>query len=128
MFHNNLARPQNMACRREPDRDAIDLDRFTKFQSLSCVSEVLTITRRHDVEGCWCGEDSSVTCARMICVAMCDDSFVDRAAYGVDVEVARGTIEPLRRGVQEVVWPKHALEITPFDRLSTDAIVIVRNS
>ena len=97
-----------MAGRMKRDPDAVDLDPLAPLGHLPLGREILAIAQSHDIERAPGRKHMAVAGPRMIGVAMRDQGAVHRL-HGVDEEVSRRAVEPLRDGTQQVFETGHAV-------------------
>src|SRR4051812_37169217 len=77
-----------------------DGQRLAEYRRLTAPGEVVAVARRHDLERLVGGQDGAMTGASVITMAVGDQ----RARHGrgrIDVEIARGAIEALRRWAKQ---------------------------
>ena len=66
MLNHDLGRAENVPGGREPDGDAIDLDRLAIFEGLRGFGEIGAIAAGHDGERIGMGEHFAMAAARMV--------------------------------------------------------------
>ena len=83
---------------------------FTVRGGLARFRKLLAVAGGHGLDGFGRGEDGGVAGAGVIRVAVSDDSAIDAAPDGIDVEIARRTIEAAGGWAKQVFGADHAMK------------------
>jgi hypothetical protein len=90
-----------MAGGMETGDDAVHLHPLAECHCLLAAAEILTVTDAHDIQRLARGQHRAMAGAGVIGMAMGDERPRHRA-HGIDIKIARRTIETLGRGIQEL--------------------------
>ncbi len=100
-FDGDLRRSENVAGGMEADGDIADVDDLAILGGLRRLGVLCAIADRHDVE-CLAGRHHmAVARPGVIGVAVGDQRLLDRT-HRVDIEIARGAVEPFRTGMEKI--------------------------